>query len=70
LGLFYEAQVRGKHRDTEFLDICKTEGTTCHFIVKGTPQQNGVAEMINRTLPVKVRCMSLNAGLPKSFWAE
>lgn len=35
-----------------------------------TPQQNGVAERINRTIIEKVRCMLLDAGLDKSFWAE
>lgn len=59
-----------EYRDTEFLEFCKTEGITRHFTVKGTPQQNGVAERMNRTLLEKARCMRLNAGLPKSFWAE
>lgn len=35
-----------------------------------TPQQNGVAERINRTIIEKVRCMLLDAGLEKNFWAE
>ena len=35
-----------------------------------TPQQNGVAERMNRTLLEKVRCMLSNAGLDKKFWAE
>ncbi|KAK4402905.1 hypothetical protein Sango_1031200 [Sesamum angolense] len=37
---------------------------------KSTPQQNGVAETMNMSLTEKVRCLRLNAGLPKSFWAE
>ena len=41
-----------------------------HKTVRKNPQQNGVAERMNRTLMEKVRCMGLNAGLPKSFWAE
>ncbi|KAL0419100.1 UNVERIFIED_CONTAM: Retrovirus-related Pol polyprotein from transposon TNT 1-94, partial [Sesamum radiatum] len=35
-----------------------------------TPQQNGVAERMNRTLLEKVRCMLISSGLPKSFWGE
>jgi ribonuclease HI len=35
-----------------------------------TPQQNGVAERINRTLVEKARCMMIDAGLPKRYWAE
>ena len=46
------------------------EGITRHFTVKGTPQQNGIAERMNRTLAKRVRCMRLNAGLFKVFWVE
>ena len=38
--------------------------------MRHTPQQNGVAERMNRTLLEKVRCMLSNAGLDKKFWAE
>jgi hypothetical protein len=59
-----------EYKDTTFLEFCKTEGITRHFTVRGTPQQNGVAERMNRTLLEKARCMRLSAELPKSFWAE
>ena len=36
----------------------------------GTPQQNGVAKKMNRTLMEKARCMRLQAGLPKVFWVD
>uniref|UniRef100_A0A2N9GSE2 CCHC-type domain-containing protein n=1 Tax=Fagus sylvatica TaxID=28930 RepID=A0A2N9GSE2_FAGSY len=35
-----------------------------------TPQQNGVAERLNRTITETARCLRLNAELPKIFWAE
>ena len=35
-----------------------------------TPQQNGVAERMNRTLLERVRCMLLPTGLSKRFWGE
>ncbi|GFQ02696.1 retrovirus-related pol polyprotein from transposon tnt 1-94 [Phtheirospermum japonicum] len=35
-----------------------------------TPQQNGVAERLNRTLMEKARCMLSWAGLEPEFWAE
>jgi transposase InsO family protein len=38
-----------EYKDTAFLELCKTEGITRHFIIRGTPQQNGVAERMNRT---------------------
>lgn len=35
-----------------------------------SPQQNGLAERMNRTIFEKARCMLLEACLPKQFWAE
>ncbi|KAG8495946.1 hypothetical protein CXB51_009450 [Gossypium anomalum] len=54
----------------EFNRLCKSEGIIRHLTVRHTPQQNGVAERMNRTIMEKVRCMLSNANLPKSFWAE
>ncbi|KAG8477711.1 hypothetical protein CXB51_027707 [Gossypium anomalum] len=54
----------------EFNRLCKSEGIVRHLTVRHTPQQNDVAERMNRTIMEKVRCMLSNANLPKSFWAE
>ncbi|KAG8481224.1 hypothetical protein CXB51_025964 [Gossypium anomalum] len=54
----------------EFNRLCKSEGIVRHLTVRHTPQQNGVAERMNRMIMEKVRCMLSNANLPKSFWAE
>ena len=54
----------------EFNRLCKSEGIMRHLTVRHTPQQNGVAERMNRTIMEKVRCMLSNANLSKSFWAE
>ena len=35
-----------------------------------TPQQNGVAERMNRTLVEKAKCLMFDADLPKCYWAE
>ena len=35
-----------------------------------TPQQNGVAERMNRILNERARSMRLHAGLPKTLWAN
>ena len=53
-----------------FNEFCKSEGIVRHHTVRKTPQQNGVAERMNRTLLEKARCMLSNAGLGKEFWAE
>src|SRR4051812_38769855 len=60
----------GEYRDNRFMEFCKQQGITRHFTVKKTPQQNGAAERMNRTLMEKERCMRLHAGLPETFWAE
>ena len=60
----------GEYRNDPFDKICQDEGIVRHFTVRDTPQQNGVAERMNRTLLEKVRCMLSNAGLGRQFWAE
>ena len=45
-------------------------GIKRHRTVVHTPQQNGLAERMNRTILERVRCMLLGAHLPKSFWGE
>ncbi|KAK3033721.1 hypothetical protein RJ639_034496 [Escallonia herrerae] len=59
-----------KYKDKEFLQFYKDKGIIRHFSVKRTPEQNGVAKRVNRTLLERARCMRLNADLSKSFWAE
>ena len=59
-----------EYRNDQFSIFCKKESISRHFTVRDTPQQNGVAERMNRTLLEKVRCMLSNAGLGKQFWVE
>nr|GEY96269.1 retrovirus-related Pol polyprotein from transposon TNT 1-94 [Tanacetum cinerariifolium] len=54
----------------EFKQLCIESGIARHLTVSGTPQQNGLAERMNRTLMDKVRCLLIQSGLPKTFWAE
>ncbi|KAJ0844964.1 putative RNA-directed DNA polymerase [Helianthus annuus] len=56
--------------NNEFNNFCKKHGIARHLTIPGTPQQNGLVERMNRTLLDKVRCMLIESGLPKSFWAE
>ena len=59
-----------KYRDDEFLKFCEKHGIMRHFTIRKTPQQNGVTERLNRTITETARCLRLNAGLPKVFWAK
>ncbi|KAH9668944.1 hypothetical protein KPL70_021590 [Citrus sinensis] len=54
----------------EFEEYCQKHGIKRHKTVRFTPQQNGLAERMNRTLVDKTRCMLINSKLPRSFWAE
>ena len=54
----------------EFDVFCRSKGIRRHKTVPMNPQQNGVAERVNRTILERVRCMLLAAGMEKRFWAE
>ena len=56
-----------EYTDSQFQKFCKKHGIQRHFSVRKTPQQNGVAERMNRSLTERARCLILNAGIPKSF---
>jgi hypothetical protein len=56
--------------NTKFDRYCKTHGIGRHRTCVYTPQQNGVAERMNRTIMKKVRCLLNESGLDESFWAE
>ena len=38
--------------------------------IPGTPQQNGMAERMNRSLNERASSMRLHTGLLKTFWAD
>ena len=49
----------GEYTSTEFENYLKNEGITHQLTVPKTPQQNGVAERMNRTLVESVRSMDV-----------
>ena len=54
----------------KFSDYYAAHGIKMEKTIPGTPQQNGVAERMNRTLNERARSMKLHAGLQKTFWAD
>ena len=46
----------------------KQGGVEMEYTVAYTPEQNGVAERLNRTIFTMVRAMLFEAGLPDKFW--
>ena len=51
-------------------DLKQRNGVLVEFTTPYTPEQNGVAERLNRTLMTKTRAMLSDAGLPTELWGE
>ena len=60
----------GEYTSTEFETYLKKEGVRHELTVPKTPEQNGVAERMNRTLVETTRSMLGYSKLPHKFWAE
>jgi len=60
----------GEYEDNRFKKFCYEHGIRMERIVPSTPQHNGVAKRMNRTLTKTARSLRLQSGLPKQFWAE
>ena len=60
----------GEYTSRELEDYLKKKGIKHETSVSHSPQQNGVAEHMNRTLLESARAMVYHAGLSKKFWAE
>lgn len=53
-----------------FESVCRASGIIHQKSVPYSPQQNGVAERMNRTIIEKARCMLHYKAVPKKWWAE
>ena len=60
----------GEYIDGRFSEYCAAQGIRMEKTSCGTPQQNGVAERMNRTINERARSMRLHVGLPKTFWVD
>ena len=60
----------GEYTSKEFKEYLTKPGIQHELTVPKTPQQNGVAERMNRTLVESIRSMLADLKLPKCFWAE
>lgn len=59
---------RGEYMSEEFDQHLAKQGTERRVTVHDTPEYNGVAERLNRTIITKVRAMLHDAQLPKFLW--
>ena len=60
----------GEYLSDLFTTYFKRQGIHHQTTIRKTPEQNGVAERMNRTLEETIRAMLSESGLPKAFWAE
>ena len=60
----------GEFCSDAFNNYYRQEGIVRHHTILYTPQQNGVAERMNRTIISRARCMLSDARMSKRFWAE
>ncbi|GJV07554.1 putative ribonuclease H-like domain-containing protein, partial [Tanacetum coccineum] len=59
-----------KFKNRDMLEFCGNKGIKQEYSNARTPQQNGVAERMNRTLIEAARTMLADSLLPTTFWAE
>lgn len=60
----------GEYVNEKFSSFLNANGIIHQKTCPYSPEQNGVAERINRTLIERVRCMLIDSGLDNRFWAE
>lgn len=60
----------GEYTSGEMAKFCSNHGIVQKFTPPYTPQLDGVAERMNRTLVECARCMMEHAGLSKVYWGE
>ena len=59
----------GEYMSEEFTDFLKEYGIRAESTAAYSPQQNGVAERLNRNLCEAARSMLIHAGLSNGYWA-
>lgn len=60
----------GEYRSKEFQNFCKDNGIFIDYTVPYTPELNGKAERMNRSVIERARTMLYESKVPKKFWSE
>ena len=60
----------GEYMSKDFQAYLTSKGIEHQLTIPHSPQQNGVAERLNRTLMESARAMLSHSNLPNKFWAE
>jgi transposase InsO family protein len=60
----------GEYQSTDFISKLQSLGIVHQLTISHSPQQNGLAERMNRTLVGSAKSMLHAAGLSQGFWLE
>lgn len=60
----------GEYISGAFKAVLDAAGIILETTTPDTPESNGIAERLNRTIYERVRCMLLDGALPATLWAE
>lgn len=66
----FHSDCGGEYLSDEFSRHLRAKGTERKLTTHDTPQHNGVAERLNRTLVERVRAAMHESKLPKTLWGE
>jgi transposase InsO family protein len=58
----------GEYKSDEFVQFCQERGIRREFTAPYSPEQNGVAERMNRTIQEWILSMLHHSGLSEGFW--
>ena len=60
----------GEYIDRGFKEYCAANNIRMEKTIPGTPQQNGVAKRMNKTINERTRSIRLHFWSPKMFWVD
>ena len=60
----------GEYRSREFAQYLRRHQIEHEVTVPDSPEMNGLAERMNRTILEKAKCMCAHTDVPRSLWAE
>lgn len=60
----------GEYVSTHFKNFCIKQGISLEYTTPYTPELNGVAERMNRTILEKARCIIYHSNVNKKLWGE
>ena len=60
----------GEFKSDEFVKFCRERSIRCEYTTPYSPEQNGIAERMNRTIQERIVSMLQHSGLSDGFWAE